>query len=105
MPARATEQPKAVAGGGETILLDHASITRRVVSTPTQKSSRCHRPATLLPNDEAMVVSAPCAKVPTGDRSPLKWEGGDAWLATRESASLPPGAADACPFAFHLSAW
>src|SRR5437763_14081467 len=80
IPARATEQPKAVASGCETILIDHASITSRVVSTPPQKSSRCHRLTTPLSNDEATVVSVPSGSVPAGDRCPLKRERGDASL-------------------------
>src|SRR5713226_8577483 len=98
MPVKATEQPKAVASGCETILIDQASRTSRVVSTPSQKSSRRHRSAAVLRSDGAAASSIPPGNTSDGDCCPLKREGGDAWVAAREPELTPAGEADSCPF-------
>src|SRR5437588_10497265 len=91
IPVRTTDPPKAVASGWETILIDQASMTSSVVSTPNQKSSRCHRSVMLLRSDEAAASGIRPGNIPVGELCPSKRERGDAWLeGTGDSESMPP---------------
>src|SRR6266487_3491729 len=87
MPANATEQPKAVASGWETILIDQASMTSSVVSTPSQKSNRRHTPAILSLSEETPVSAIHPRNALAMVLCPL--ERGDSWLATKELENPP----------------
>src|SRR6266446_371947 len=95
MPAHATEQPKAVASGCETMLIDQASMTSSVVSTPSQKSSCCHRLLIHPRSDNVIAIGAPSENVPA-EGMPLKERA--AWSAAPKCGNPLEASAGLYPF-------